>query len=171
MEADGLFDHLLGALDVGAGEIDFVDDGDDLEAVRDGEVGVGECLGLDALRCIDDEQRAFAGGERARDLVGEVDVAGRVDEVELIGLAVVALYIMRTVWALMVMPRSRSRSMASSTWACISRAVSEPVSSSSRSESVDLPWSMCAMIAKLRIEVGSMRVWLISDSNRGRSID
>ena len=28
---------------------------------------------------------------------------------------------MRTVCALMVMPRSRSRSMASSTWACISR--------------------------------------------------
>jgi membrane-bound lytic murein transglycosylase D len=58
---------------------------------------------------------------------------------------------MRTVWALMVMPRSRSRSMASSTWACISRAVRLPVSSSRRSESVDLPWSMCAMIAKLRL--------------------
>ena len=32
---------------------------------------------------------------------------------------------MRTAWALMVMPRSRSRSMESSTWACISRAVSD----------------------------------------------
>ena len=90
-EADGFFDHLLGALDVGAGEIDLVDDGDDLEAVGDGEVGVGEGLGLDALRCVDDEQRAFAGGEGARDFVGEVDVAGGVDEVELVGFAVVRL--------------------------------------------------------------------------------
>ncbi len=88
VEADGLLDHLLGARDVGAGEIDFVDDGDDFEAVVDGEVGVGEGLGLDALGGIDDEQRAFAGGEGAGDFVGEVDVAGRVDEVELVDLAV-----------------------------------------------------------------------------------
>ena len=122
-KADGLLDHLAGALDVGGGQVDLVDDGDDFEAVVDGEIGVGQGLRLDALRCVDDQQRALAGGERARDLVAEVDVAGRVDEVELVGLAVCAWYIMRTVWALMVMPRSRSRSMASSTWACISRAV------------------------------------------------
>ena len=35
--------------------------------------------------------------------------------------------------------------------------VSEPVSSSRRSESVDLPWSICAMIAKLRMWDGSMK--------------
>ena len=73
------------------GKVDFVDDGDDFEAVVDGEVCVGEGLRLDALRCVDDQQRALAGGERARDLVAEVDVAGRVDEVELVGLAVVRL--------------------------------------------------------------------------------
>ena len=50
-----------------------------------------------------------------------------------------ALYIMRTVWALIVIPRSRSRSIASSTCACISRSDSEPVISSRRSESVDFP--------------------------------
>src|SRR5580658_11146506 len=70
---------------------------------------------------------------------------------------------MRTVCALMVMPRARSRAIASSTCAGISRAVSEPVSSSNRSESVDLPWSMCAMIAKSRINLGSM-LW-----GRGKS--
>src|SRR5579875_3510607 len=64
---------------------------------------------------------------------------------------------MRTAWALIVMPRSRSRSMASSTCACISRAVSAPVISSRRSESVDLPWSICAMIAKLRMCLLSMK--------------
>src|SRR5438477_53041 len=44
-------------------------------------------------------------------------------------------------FALMVMPRSRSRSIESSTCSCISRCVSAPVISSKRSASVDLPWS------------------------------
>ena len=45
----------------------------------------------------------------------------------------------RTVAALMVMPRSRSRSMLSRNWALRSRSLSAPVASSSRSASVDLP--------------------------------
>src|SRR3954463_8643523 len=45
------------------------------------EVGVRERLGLDALRRVHDEERALARGEAAADLVGEVHVAGRVDEV------------------------------------------------------------------------------------------
>src|SRR5437868_4161965 len=58
--------------------------------------------------------------------------------------------------ALMVMPRSRSRSMESRTWACISRSERPPVISIRRSASVDLPWSMCAMMQKFRWNVGSM---------------
>src|SRR5712671_7479906 len=49
------------------------------------------------------------------------------------------------------MPRSRSSSMLSSTCSRISRASSPPQAWISRSASVDLPWSICAMIAKLRI--------------------
>ena len=71
------------------GQVDLVDDRDDLEVVVDREVGVGERLRLDALRRVDDEQRALARRERPRDLVGEVDVAGRVDQVEDVRLAVV----------------------------------------------------------------------------------
>ena len=82
-------DHFFGARNVGALQIDLVDDGNDLEAVIDGEIGVGERLGFDALRGVDDEQRAFAGGERARDFVGKIHVAGRIDQVELVSLAVV----------------------------------------------------------------------------------
>ncbi len=88
VKAHGLLDHLLGARDVGAGQIDLVDDGDDLEPVIDGEVGVGEGLGLDALGGIHHQQSAFAGSQRAGDFVAEVDVAGGVDEIELIDLAV-----------------------------------------------------------------------------------
>jgi len=51
----------------------------------------------------------------------------------------------------MVMPRSRSMSMESSTCSTISRSASAPVAWINRSASVDLPWSIWAMIAKLRI--------------------
>ena len=56
-----------------------------------------------------------------------------------------------TAWALIVIPRSRSRSIESSTCARMSRCDTACVSSRMRSASVDLPWSMCAMIEKLRM--------------------
>src|ERR1044072_2668208 len=60
----------------------------------------------------------------------------------------------------MVIPRSRSISILSSTWALpvISRSVRPPVAWISRSASVDLPWSICAMIEKFRILVISA-IW------------
>ena len=82
VEADDLFDLAPRLFGLRARQIDLVDDGDDLEVVLDGEVGVGERLRLDALRGIDEQQRALAGGERPRHLVAEVDVARRVDQVE-----------------------------------------------------------------------------------------
>src|SRR5262245_6433940 len=51
----------------------------------------------------------------------------------------------------MVIPRSRSISMESSTCSTISRSARPPVDWISRSASVDLPWSMWAMMAKLRM--------------------
>ena len=86
--AQQLGDLLGHALGLGAGQVDLVQARDELEAGVDGEVGVGQRLGLDALRRVDDEQRALARRQAARDLVGEVDVAGRVDELQLVGLAV-----------------------------------------------------------------------------------
>ena len=62
-----------------------------------------------------------------------------------------ALYSRRTVCALMVMPRSRSISMESSTCSTISRSASPPVCWISRSASVDLPWSIWATMEKLRM--------------------
>ena len=90
-QPDGLLDHLARALNVGRGQVDLVDDRNDFEAVVDGEIGVGQRLRLHALRCIDDQQRALAGCQRARHFVAEVDVPGGIDQVELIGLAVVRL--------------------------------------------------------------------------------
>ena len=55
------------------------------------------------------------------------------------------------------MPRSRSMSIRSRYWARIARASTTPVSCSIRSARVDLPWSMWAMMQKLRIIAGSVR--------------
>ena len=71
---------------IGRGKVDLVDDRDDLEVVLDREVRVRERLRLDSLRRIHDEHRALARLEAARDLVGEVHVTRRVDQVELVAL-------------------------------------------------------------------------------------
>ncbi len=91
VQSNGLLDGFLGAQNIGRGQIDFVDDGNDFEAVVDGQVGVGQRLRLHALAGIHHQQRALARGQRARDFVAEVHVAGRVDQVELVGVAVVGL--------------------------------------------------------------------------------
>src|SRR5471030_1442959 len=62
-----------------------------------------------------------------------------------------ALSYKAAVCALMVMPRSRSRSIESSTCASISRSDKPPHNWMMRSARVDLPWSMWAMMEKLRM--------------------
>src|SRR5208282_4956755 len=62
----------------------------------------------------------------------------------------------------MVMPRSRSRSIASSNCSDMSRVAMVPVMCNRRSESVVLPWSMWAMMLKFLMCAASMCA-----SNRG----
>ena len=62
----------------------------------------------------------------------------------------------RTAWLLIVMPRSRSMSIRSRYCARAARSSTTPVSWSIRSARVDLPWSMCAMMQKLRMIDGSV---------------
>src|SRR3954447_20073615 len=62
----------------------------------------------------------------------------------------------RTFCALMVIPRSRSMSILSRYCARMLRPSTIPVNSSIRSASVDLPWSMCAMMQKFRMRAGSV---------------
>src|SRR5579862_7960130 len=60
VEADSALDHLFRAFDVGAGQIDLVDDRDDFQTVVDGDVRIGQRLRLYALRRVHDQQRALA---------------------------------------------------------------------------------------------------------------
>src|SRR5215510_10585341 len=82
VQAEDVRDLGPGALDIGGGLVDLVDHGHDLESAVEGEVEVGEGLRLHPLSRVHDEHGALAGRERTRDLVGEVHVAGGVDQVE-----------------------------------------------------------------------------------------
>ena len=85
-DAEHLLDLHREAVRIGGGEVDLVERRDDLEVVLQREVTVGEGLGLDALRGVDHQHHAFAGGERTTDFVTEVHVARGVDEVQRVAL-------------------------------------------------------------------------------------
>ena len=93
VEADDVLDLLLDPLRLGRRQVDLVEDRDDLVVVVDRLIDVGERLRLDALGGVDDQQRALAGGQRPVHLIGEIDVAGRVDEVEDVVLAVLGVVV------------------------------------------------------------------------------
>ena len=73
---------------VGRGQVDLVQDGDEGQVLAEGEMDVGQRLGFDPLGRVNDEHRTLTCLEAVADLVREVDVAGRVDEVEAVGQAV-----------------------------------------------------------------------------------
>ena len=75
---------LLRHFDIGVWQVDFVDDRNEFEALLLREMDIGDSLGLHALGGIDDQQRPFAGCERAGHLVGKVHMAWGVREVEFI---------------------------------------------------------------------------------------
>ncbi len=93
IDADDVFDLFFHPFGIGGRQVDLVDDGEDFEVAVDRQMDVGQSLRLDPLDGVDDEKGPFAGGERAGHFVGEIDVAGGVDQVDLIGVAVLRLVI------------------------------------------------------------------------------
>ena len=88
VDADDILDLFGNAVTFGRGQVDLVEDGHDFVIRVDGLVDVGERLRLHPLGAVDDQKRAFDRAHGAGDLVSEVDVAGRVDEVEDIRLPI-----------------------------------------------------------------------------------
>ena len=86
-----ILDLGLDLIGMGRGQVDLVDGRHNVQIGVHGERRIGDGLRLDTLGGIDDEHRALAGGQRTRDLIGKVHVARRIDEVELIRLAVVGV--------------------------------------------------------------------------------
>ena len=81
-QAEHLFELGGTTLGLGRGQVDLVEHGHDREVVLEGLVTVRERLGLDALARVHEQHHAFARRERTADLVAEVDVARRVDQVD-----------------------------------------------------------------------------------------
>ena len=93
VEPDHVLDLLPDLVGLGGRQIDLVEDRHDLVVVVERLVDVGEGLRFDALARVHHQQRALAGREAAVDLVGEVDVPGRVDQVENVVLAVMGVVV------------------------------------------------------------------------------
>ncbi len=122
------------------GEVDLVDHRHDLMVVLDALVDVGQRLRFDALRRVDDQQRAFARGQAPADTsYAKSTWPGVSIRLSSYVSPSAAFHSSRTVWALIVIPRSFSMSILSRTCADISRSVSPPVRWISRSASVDFP--------------------------------
>ena len=88
-QADNVLHLLLCLHHIGGREVDLIKHRHDLQLMLHGEVGVSQRLRLHALCGVHHQQRAFAGGEGAADLIVEVHVTGGVDEVQGVGLAVI----------------------------------------------------------------------------------
>ncbi len=84
VNADDFFDFFLDAVRIGLRQVDLVQHRHHFQALLDGGVAVGHGLGFDALTRVHHQQRAFAGRQGTADFIGEVDVAGGVDEVQLV---------------------------------------------------------------------------------------
>ena len=93
VQPDHVLDLLLDRLRLGRRQVDLVEHRHDLVAGVEGVIDVGERLRLDALAGVDHQERALAGGERAVDLVGEVDVARGVHQIEDVVLAVLGMVV------------------------------------------------------------------------------
>ncbi len=70
------------AVGVRRGQVDLVQHRDDVQVAVQRQIEVRKRLRLDALRGVDQQHRALARLQRPRHLVGEVDVARRVDQVK-----------------------------------------------------------------------------------------
>ena len=72
-------------------KVDLVDHRADLQVVVQGQVGVRQGLGLDALAGVHHQHRALAGRKGPADLVVKVYVAGGVNEVQGVSFPVLGL--------------------------------------------------------------------------------
>ena len=95
INADYVLDLRNDFLRLGRRQIDLVEYRQHFEALIDRRDAVGNTLRLDTLGRIHDEECSFAGRQRAGNLVREIHVAGRIDEIQLVGLAIAGMVFKR----------------------------------------------------------------------------
>ena len=92
-QADDILDFLLDLRRPGRGQIDLIDDREDLQVVVDGKIGVGQGLGFHALAGVHHQHRALAGGQAAGNFIVEIHMARGIDEIQHIVLPVQGMVI------------------------------------------------------------------------------
>ena len=85
VQTDDVLDLLLHPFGFGRWQVDLVEDRHDLVIGIDRLVDVGKGLRFHALRRIDHQQAALARGQATADLIREIDMAGRVHQVQFVG--------------------------------------------------------------------------------------
>ena len=114
--AEALLHRVDAHVEVGADLVHLVHERDARNVVLVGLAPDGLALRLDAVAAVEDRHRAVENAQRALDLDGEVDVAGRVDDVDAVADAAARAFdaASRSSWSrrdVMVMPRSCSWTM------------------------------------------------------------
>ena len=87
VQADDVLELPFDPLGIGARKIDLVDDRQDLKVVIQRQIDVGHGLRFHSLGGVHHQDRSFAGSQTPGNLVGEIHVAGGIDEVQDIGFA------------------------------------------------------------------------------------
>ena len=89
--ADNVLNFLFYMLRVGARQVNFVDNGNNLQIIIQRQIHVRQGLRLNALGRVNNQQRTLARSQRTRNLIGKIDVTGSINKIEHILLAVARL--------------------------------------------------------------------------------
>ena len=93
VDADHILDLRGHAVTIGRGQVDLVQHRHDLMIRVQRVIDIGQRLRLDPLGTVHHQKRTFHGAHRPAHLIGKVDVTGRVDQVQHIGLPVIGLIV------------------------------------------------------------------------------
>ncbi len=88
---DNVFNFFFNVVRVGAWQVNFVDNRDNLQIVVQRQVHVRQGLRLNALGRVNHQQRTLARSQCTRHLIGKIDMAGSINKVEHILLTVACL--------------------------------------------------------------------------------
>ena len=82
LNADDVLYLLLDLLRHGAGQVDLVDHGEDVQIMFQSQINIGESLRLDTLCGVHHQDRAVTGRQRAAHFIVEIHMAGRIDQIK-----------------------------------------------------------------------------------------
>ena len=91
LNADDILNLMYDTVRLCTRQIDFIDDRHDIQIVVQRQINIGQCLCLNALCRIHDENRTVAGRKAAGHLVIEVYMSWCIDQVECVFFPVICL--------------------------------------------------------------------------------